>query len=986
MWGHALSCNCTLCPSLRRVFRVVTEGTRIEPDLFVGYATIKVRNLVGELEDFLDAHRPQVREEPALPPPVTGDSSVERPPAEHRGPGSEKEVKQKEVRHQEASKEKGSKARQEEKAPRHAEASKKHPSRPAFHGDQEIEAGEGLSQEEREKATKSLAAKKLPSPPVRTRERSPKPEVRVKKEEEAADYSGDEWPVEEPGVREVYSQSPSREDKKRDFEGSPSPKKRKHRHHHDRSRDRKAKKHERSSSSTPVAGPSRPEEEVREVRRDQPLVGGRQPLEEGEKRTKESEKVTEFVVVHLLQTKESEVSRKVALWTPSLFLVGVLNPGLRLLEEGRYWGRDINLAFEVESVQIQGGALEVIALVHVKKLQRRSASDPGWVDNLKGSSGMEDLAERSDAAARAGGGGPGPAAEAIPTPGGGEEEKVSSESSESRKKKKRKKKKKKSFKVGGKQEYGALFAGTGLDKDSRTRKKVSRLARRALKKKSRGSSSTDSDGCSGELMEDELEELFQESARTQLAAKRGPGALAFHAMKQMRKQMLQTMGQEEEENTPLQPVGLQFFRQVLSPKMSPVMSREALNASAWVDEEISEELKRNKRGEVRVPSVEEREVLMGFPRGYTANCLPKSHRSGKTWVDERLSLIGNSWCVFVIAWLISCLGVPRGLCNALSLDELMQQCKPGGGKMLQGFLLRPFMRVPRGRVEAAQDTLIRKLSGLISGKGEDLLLQAPSEDVEEAELWLGTMEEEAVAGWCLWRLMAVMGIVGWGHEHGKVDHCIVAGVCLVESASASSGSAAAAIPRSAPIVMALVQAHRMMYSPIIDGYAERGDGDEAATWLSQAEEEGNLDDAKKWLERAEAQVPAGFACEMLFGLLPLLGLDGIGSKVSYNSLIKAAAVSGEMNRMKEHLAEMQSLKLRPSMLTYGTLVSAYADAGDIQNAQRWYDEALAGRGKSNTILLAVLLKAYIKANLCNVKTQTQTKASNHSSHPQTMQR
>ena len=312
-------------------------------------------------------------------------------------------------------------------------------------------------------------------------------------------------------------------------------------------------------------------------------MGGRQPLEEGEKRTKESEKVTEFVVVHLLQTKESEVSRKVALWTPSLFLVGVLNPGLRLLEEGRYWGRDINLAFEVESVQIQGGALEVIALVHVKKLQRRSASDPGWVDNLKGSSGMEDLAERSDAAARAGGGGPGPAAEAIPTPGGGEEEKVSSESSESRKKKKRKKKKKKSFKVGGKQEYGALFAGTGLDKDSRTRKKVSRLARRALKKKSRGSSSTDSDGCSGELMEDELEELFQESARTQLAAKRGPGALAFHAMKQMRKQMLQTMGQEEEENTPLQPVGLQFFRQVLSPKMSPVMSREALNASAALD-------------------------------------------------------------------------------------------------------------------------------------------------------------------------------------------------------------------------------------------------------------------------------------------------------------------------------------------------------------------------------------------------------------------
>lgn len=33
---------------------------------------------------------------------------------------------------------------------------------------------------------------------------------------------------------------------------------------------------------------------------------------------------------------------------------------------------------------------------------------------------------------------------------------------------------------------------------------------------------------------------------------------------------------------------------------------------------------RNKAGNVRLPSVEEREVLMGFCRGYTSNCLPKS--------------------------------------------------------------------------------------------------------------------------------------------------------------------------------------------------------------------------------------------------------------------------------------------------------------------------------------------------------------------------
>ena len=52
-------------------------------------------------------------------------------------------------------------------------------------------------------------------------------------------------------------------------------------------------------------------------------------------------------------------------------------------------------------------------------------------------------------------------------------------------------------------------------------------------------------------------------------------------------------------------------------------------------------------------------MLMGFPRGYTTQCCPKGQRQGSTWLDERMSLIGNSWCVFVIAWLLYCLGVAR---------------------------------------------------------------------------------------------------------------------------------------------------------------------------------------------------------------------------------------------------------------------------------------------------------------------------------------
>ena len=173
------------------------------------------------------------------------------------------------------------------------------------------------------------------------------------------------------------------------------------------------------------------------------------------------------------------------------------------------------------------GTPESDELIHLKKLQRRSAGDPGWVDNLKGASGMEELrrlAERSDAAARAGGGVPAAPAEVAPTPGEKEEEKESSDSSDSRKKKKHKKKRK-IFKVKGKKDYGSLFDGTGLDKDAKIRRKVSKLAKKALKKRSKGSSSTDSDESMGELAEEELDGLFQESARTQLAAKVGPGAL-----------------------------------------------------------------------------------------------------------------------------------------------------------------------------------------------------------------------------------------------------------------------------------------------------------------------------------------------------------------------------------------------------------------------------------------------------------------------------
>ena len=221
-------------------------------------------------------------------------------------------------------------------------------------------------------------------------------------------------------------------------------------------------------------------------------------------------------------------------------------------------------------------------IIHLKKVKYRGADSPGWVDNLKEPTGMEELrrlAARSDALARG--------VEEVKEPetkgqegkaAAGQEVRSSSESSGGKKKKK---KKKRSFKPSGKKEHSALYKGTGLDQDARVRKKVSRLARRAMKKRSKSSSSSGTSSTTEAA--DGMEDLFQESQRTQLASKAGPGALAYHAIRQMRKQMLQEQGQEGLGTSPVAAVGLQFYRQILRPKMSPVMSREALNISAALD-------------------------------------------------------------------------------------------------------------------------------------------------------------------------------------------------------------------------------------------------------------------------------------------------------------------------------------------------------------------------------------------------------------------
>ncbi len=74
----------------------------------------------------------------------------------------------------------------------------------------------------------------------------------------------------------------------------------------------------------------------------------------------------------------------------------------------------------------------------------------------------------------------------------------------------------------------------------------------------------------------------------------------------------------------------------------------------------------NRSGVLRLPCIEEKEYMLGFPVGYTSMCAGKSDRKGEGYQDLRHTLIGNTWAVPVVAWLLSQLLQPLGLGKCFS--------------------------------------------------------------------------------------------------------------------------------------------------------------------------------------------------------------------------------------------------------------------------------------------------------------------------------
>ena len=131
-------------------------------------------------------------------------------------------------------------------------------------------------------------------------------------------------------------------------------------------------------------------------------------------------------------------------------------------------------------------------------------------------------------------------------------------------------------------------------------------------------------------------------------------------------------------------------------------------------------------GELRLPSIAEREVMLGFPLDFTKQCMGKQFHESMDHRDCRLSLLGNSWSVPVVAWILSCLFRLLGLMDEVSLQELVDRARPGHSEQLQSLLLRPPLALSTKTLPISE-VLVRKLCGLVSLKGEDILLQQVSD-------------------------------------------------------------------------------------------------------------------------------------------------------------------------------------------------------------------------------------------------------------------
>ena len=227
--------------------------------------------------------------------------------------------------------------------------------------------------------------------------------------------------------------------------------------------------------------------------------------------------------------------------------------------------------------------LEAEDFIHGTLIQKRMGEDDPWMTNLieeaskpEGTAGPPLLVgERDGEVSKAGGDKTSP----------GEEK-------DAKKKDKRKRKRSESpekgkakvdLKAGARKELKDVFGGTGLDPDPRYRRRYAVKAQKKIKKKKKDSSSSGSSG-SEETSASESVEVFEEQQKVRRLSRRAPGVLAALAMREMQGSLLTASGGVwHQDQTAIQPLAVQYYRQALAPRLQGGPGREGLTLCWAID-------------------------------------------------------------------------------------------------------------------------------------------------------------------------------------------------------------------------------------------------------------------------------------------------------------------------------------------------------------------------------------------------------------------
>ena len=192
----------------------------------------------------------------------------------------------------------------------------------------------------------------------------------------------------------------------------------------------------------------------------------------------------------------------------------------------------------------------------------------------------------------------------------------------------------------------------------------------------------------------------------------------------------------------------------------------------------------NRQQVLRIPDVQEREMMMGFPLNYTANCVSKADKKKSDYNDVRLTLIGNSWSVPVVSCLLQQLFSRLGFIGSWTPQDVLNEVVPQEAVTVQGRLFRLPLNQSRPGAQDRSYELAPKLSNLVSIKGEDVLLTTQMSQQVKYHPLRATVPSrcwrwKVVTGW-QWKsqeehinsleLRAVLTSLRWRLEHQEHLH------------------------------------------------------------------------------------------------------------------------------------------------------------------------------------------------------------------------